>query len=191
MGWVREIMQAGSKFFKWWVVVAPWEQALRIRGGKRAKLLHAGIHFRIPFWDRIYRQSVRMKAISVPSQTVSTADGMLIEVGMVLSFQVDNLERMYDTIDGTGPLLAQASAAAADHISQHDLKDIRAVDIERVASEAVPLAKYGLASMDELPVRVLHLARVRRAYRLITGGVAQDGGYYDGLDVNSHDDRDN
>ena len=58
---IRELFAQLSNVLTWVVVVAPWEQALRIRWGKTATLLKGGVYLRIPFIDRIYRQSVRKR----------------------------------------------------------------------------------------------------------------------------------
>lgn len=42
MNWIATVFHAVSQPFRWWFVVAPWEAALRIRGGKRAKLCGPG-----------------------------------------------------------------------------------------------------------------------------------------------------
>ena len=64
MEWLSTIVRSLWRPFQWWVVVAQWELGLRIRLGKKTKALNPGIHFRIPFLDRIYIQSARLRTIS-------------------------------------------------------------------------------------------------------------------------------
>ena len=66
---IREILSIIGDLFTWIVIVAPWEQALRIRLGKRVKLCKAGCYLRIPFIDRIYRQSIRRRLSYFQTQT--------------------------------------------------------------------------------------------------------------------------
>lgn len=47
---IRELFAHIAEAFKFFFVIAPWEQALRIRGGKKVDLLGAGLYFRIPFF---------------------------------------------------------------------------------------------------------------------------------------------
>lgn len=190
MGSIREILASFSRLFQWWVVVAPWEQALRIRGGKRSTLLLPGVHFRIPFWDRIYRQSIRLRAYGVPTQTVGTKDGFVVSLRLVLMYQIDNLERVYDSIENLDTLAAMAASGAAGYIATHDLADIKAPDIEQVASDNLDLTKYGMKGNGDSSVKVVEMACVKKTYRLITGDMSSEG-YWSSINLRDHiDDRD-
>ncbi len=183
---LKEVLASFSRLFQWWVIVAPWEQALRIRGGKRSVLLHPGIHFRIPMWDRIYRQSVRLRTIGVPPQTLATADGFVVELRMALVFQIASLEAMYSTLQSDDTLSIIAASAAARYVFGCKLQDIRPQEIEEEAAMALDLEKFGLEARP-LPARVVDIAFVKKAYRLITGGVGQDS-YWGSLSLSDHDD---
>jgi len=184
---LRELFSSFSKIFQWWVVIAPWEQALRIRGGKRSTLLLPGVHLRIPFWDRIYRQSIRLRSTGTPSQTVATVDGFVVELRMVITYQIDDLEKVYQTLQSPENVLsALAAGAAARYINSRTLDQIRPAEIEKLAAEAITLEKFGLKSDD--PLRVTDIAFVKRTYRLITGGTADDG-YWHNINLTRPDER--
>ena len=183
MGVLRELLNGLSQFFKWWIVIAPWEQALRVRGGKRSKLLLAGVHFRIPFWDRVYRQSVRMRAASIPAQTLSTTDGFAVEVRLCLMYQIEDMEQLYESVENPDALGAMAASAVADYVTTRRLEDLSVAGIEDAASAAVPLKEFGLkAEEGRFAVRVIDVVFLKRTYRLITGNIAKDG-YWDSLNL--------
>jgi hypothetical protein len=56
-----------------WVVVLPWQQALRVRGGRHVRLLKPGIYLKVPILDVVQVESVRRRTSMVPIQTLSTA----------------------------------------------------------------------------------------------------------------------
>ena len=59
------------------------------RLGKYTNTLEAGIHFLIPFIDKVrYRHSLKEQALDVPSQSCFTKDNIRITVDGVLYFQV-------------------------------------------------------------------------------------------------------
>lgn len=61
---MNELFGAIFRFFRQfqiWVVVAPWEQAVRVRLGKHLSVLNAGVHLKLPFADLVYLQSVRLR----------------------------------------------------------------------------------------------------------------------------------
>jgi regulator of protease activity HflC (stomatin/prohibitin superfamily) len=59
------------------------------RLGKYSRILDAGMHFMIPFVDRIaYKHSTKETAIDVPSQTCITRDNIAVAVDGILYMQV-------------------------------------------------------------------------------------------------------
>lgn len=184
---IRELIRGMSQFFKWWILIAPWEQALRVRGGKHSKLLLAGAHIRIPVWDRMYRQSVRLRAASVPAQTLSTTDGFAVEVRLCLMYQITDMEKLYESVDNPDALGAVAASAVAKYVTTRELGDLSVVGIEEAASAAMNLEDFGLAAEEgQSPVRVLDVVFLKRTYRLITGNIAKDG-YWDNLNLTKYD----
>ena len=61
-----------GQIFRWWVIVAPWEQGLRVRAGKHVLLLKPGLHVRIPYIDQVFIQSSRLRIVHLAMQTVLT-----------------------------------------------------------------------------------------------------------------------
>src|SRR5467141_2687015 len=98
MEWLATLLRAFAQPFQWWIVIAPWEQGLRVRIGKIAAELGPGIHFRIPFFDRIYVQSIRLRTIMRSNQTVSSFDGHPLALSFSIDFSITNLREMFDTL---------------------------------------------------------------------------------------------
>ena len=64
------LLRTATEIFRWWVIVQPWESCLRVRLGRHVALLAPGVHWRIPYVDQAYRQSVRLRIAHLPTQTV-------------------------------------------------------------------------------------------------------------------------
>lgn len=125
-----------------WVVVQPWEQALRVRLGQRVTRLGPGLHLKVPVVDAIYRQSVRVRWCDLPVQTISTADGKTVTLSVVLGYQIADIERLYQTLhhaEATLRNLTLSAVAEAVHAlpssecTPHAIEDrvVRALDFER------------------------------------------------------------
>lgn len=74
---------------KCWIVVQPWERAVRVRLGRRAVLLGSGLHPRIPYADEVTIVNTRLRVAQVPTQTVTTRDGQVLTIGGNIGFQID------------------------------------------------------------------------------------------------------
>jgi regulator of protease activity HflC (stomatin/prohibitin superfamily) len=158
--------------FTWWFVVAPWEQAIRVRCGKKSKKYGAGLFFKIPFVDRVYVVSVRLRLISDAGQTVMTLDGKPVSVSVAVQFSVRDVEQMFESVfNPEATIITRVQAAIAAVVSQTKLVDLTYDKISKGAVVSLPL-DWGLADLD---VRVTNFASVRtfrlmmHEYRTLSG----------------------
>lgn len=80
-----------SKTFK---VVPMREACVKERLGKFAGVLRPGLHFLIPFVDRIaYRQEMREQVIDIPPQSCVTRDNIQVEVDGIVFLKVMDPEK--------------------------------------------------------------------------------------------------
>ncbi len=186
MGAIRELLQVVSNSLRWWVIIAPWEQGLRVRGGKTAKLLSSGIHFRVPFWDLVFIQPTRIRVTSTPSQTLVTADGKILTLQLLLTFRVGDLLRLYEHLHSpTDTINGFAMGAASEFVesNQSDVVTPSAVAKHVRSAVADKIQGYGI---DDLDAQLSSFVYVPKAYRLITGSI--EASIWGG-DVSMADDR--
>lgn len=85
-----------KQLFIWWTVVTPWEQSMRVRTGKTITVLKAGLHFRIPYIDRIYTQPTRTQIITTPLQTIHTVVTP-ITISFNINYSIVNIMELYQS----------------------------------------------------------------------------------------------
>lgn len=159
------IRQIG-RLFNWVFIVAPWEQALRIRLGKRVHKLGPGIYCRIPFVDRVYRQSIRRRITIIRPQTLTTQDGKTLTIASSLAYSIGDLEKLFDTLESpTASIDAEVASLVAGFISSHNLADCLPPSIEEHIAGALDLGQYGLS---EQKFRVMSFVVVK-TYRFVMG----------------------
>ena len=95
---IKFLFQQIGKIFKWWVIINPWELGIRVRLGKHTKLLQPGVHLKIPGIDKAYAQNTRLEAVDVPNQTLTTSDGKVLTISVVVCFRIVDIERLYTKI---------------------------------------------------------------------------------------------
>lgn len=154
--------------FVWWFVAAPWDRVLRVRLGgstpERVVEYGPGLHFRIPYVDVVYRQTVRLQFTTLAPQTVTTKDGQTITFAGVFGYVIEDLRTLYNTIqhaDSTIQSLVQG--ALAQYIYSHDYIECAPDVIEQAVVNELDIAAVGLGSPQ---LSLTTFARVR-TYRLI------------------------
>ena len=179
MSGLRQLLDALRNLLTWWVTVAPWEQAIRVRLGKRVSLLGAGVHLRIPIADRFYLQSVRTRVATLPAQTLVTKDGKALTVAVTVRYRIADLLRLYETLHhAEGTIANIVLGAVGEFVVGNDLVGCHPERLSPAVAKAADLSRYGL---DDVGVTVQTFASVR-TFRFITG----DGhawGYGDPLET--------
>lgn len=160
----KDTIEYLTKFFQWWIIVMPWEKAVRVRFGKNIKILSEGTHFRIPFFDAIYLQSTRMRVVQMPIQTISTKDNQTLTLTVCAGYSISNIETLYQKMAmPESTITNMVMGEISDYIFSRNLLDCKPEDLEKIVMARLNLDDYGI-SYDY--VKVVGYAVVR-TYRLI------------------------
>ena len=155
-----------SELFTWFFAVAPWEQAIRVRAGKHVRLLGAGFYIRIPFIDRIYKQSIRRRLRVLRPQTVKTSDDHVVSCVGAVGYEITDLKRLYNTVESPNDTIeCEVASLIVDYIGGQTQAKCTVAGLEKYVMNAMDLSKYGLGG-QEFYVTSMATART---YRLITG----------------------
>lgn len=157
--------------FKWWVIVNPWEQAIRVRLGKHVRLLNAGPHWKLPI-DKVFVQSTRLRILSMPIQTLTTRDNKTLTLSVTVGYCIDNIEKLYRELHHADDTLTNLTQGIiANYVGTHTAAECEPQRLKDAATGALAFERYGLGSAQ---VYITDFAFVR-TYRLI-----QDQRYYRG-----------
>lgn len=152
----------------WFVVVAPWEQAIRVRLGKHVRRLEAGTYLRIPFVDRVFKQSVRRRLSMVRPQTLTTMDRRVVTCAGAIGYSIGDLVKLYDTLESPNDTIEnEVAGLVARFIGQTALSGITAKNLEEFVMAHLNLSKYGLEGQEFY----LTSLATSKTYRFITGGM--------------------
>jgi regulator of protease activity HflC (stomatin/prohibitin superfamily) len=70
------------------IIVRPYEAAIVERLGRYQKTLYQGLHFIIPFLDRVIKVDLRERVVDVPPQEVITRDNVVVTVDGIIYYRV-------------------------------------------------------------------------------------------------------
>lgn len=142
---IKDFFEYILNAFKIWIIVQPWEMGLRVRLGKNVKLLKGGIYFRLPYIDSVYIQSVRLRAISLPMQTLTSKDKQTITLTGNLGYSITDVRKMYNKLYHPELTLSNlAMSVIADFIYNNDVLEIKASDVESTVTKAMQGFDYGI-----------------------------------------------
>ena len=168
MSWLQTIFERFTELFKWWFVLQPWEQALRVRAGRWITKFEGGVHFRIPYLDAIFKQNVRLRISDVPQQTITNMSDETFTIAGALRYRVEDVTPLYNNLHMAEETLAYSvQSLVADYVAGATGEDCSPNDIQTVINLEIRgrFQDYGLADVKFL---LTDYARVR-TYRLIMG----------------------
>lgn len=164
MNQVKEFLEYIFNAFKIWVIVQKWESGLRVRNGKKIKLLRPGLHFKIPYFDSVYVQEVRLRVVSMPTQTITTKDNETITLSAAIGYSITDIEKLYLTLFHPETTVKNiAMSFISDYISTRAAESLKLDDLEAAAVEHLKKLDYGI---DFSYLKLTNFARVK-TYRLI------------------------
>lgn len=150
--------------FKIWVIVAPWEQAARIRLGKYITPLASGIHLKLPFIDTVILESIRFRVSCNDRQTVTCRDGKSITFSVSIGYSIDNVITLYNTLHhGEDTIRNLVRSISSDYVASIVSGNFSMEELKRHVDTTLSLEKYGLSNVV---IFVSDFAFVK-AYRLI------------------------
>lgn len=163
---LQQVLALLKSLLTWWIIVSPWERAVRVRLGKHEALLGPGVHLRIPFADRVYQQSTRRRASALPPQTLVTKDGKPLTVAVMVGYVINDLLLLYHTLHhAEGTIHSEVLGAIGRFVTSRESRNCGPVELAAAATSAVDLEQFGLGDVS---ITVTSFAYVR-TYRLITG----------------------
>ena len=164
MEWFKQIWEQLSSLLKWWVIVLPWEQGMKIWLGKEVKILNPGFHFRIPYFHTVYVQPIRITFFSVSPQTLTTTTKETLTVGMIIGYSITDIQKAYNSVgEVKGAICGFVSGNVASYISTHELKECSPSLIETEIKDKFKKTEWGI-QVNEIKITTFALVKT---YRLI------------------------
>ncbi len=174
MNIIQQVQEFLRSIFQWWVMITPWQQGIRVRLGKRTKLLGPGVHMKYPVIDVVYMQPIRVRAQHIGSQTITTKDKKTVSLASALQYKIDDLLRLYSTLHNAHDTIEQIiHGHIATFVRETELEEINAAALESYIADSLDLKQYGL---ELVRFKLTNFAAVR-TYRFISGEVGQFTGY--------------
>jgi regulator of protease activity HflC (stomatin/prohibitin superfamily) len=84
-------------------VVAEYQEAVVLRGGKFNRVCKPGLHLKIPYLDDIFKQHTVLTTLTIPAQSLVTKDGKNVVVKSMVKYKISDIKifalEVFDSID--------------------------------------------------------------------------------------------
>jgi hypothetical protein len=130
-------------------------------------MLGPGPHLRIPFIDRIFVQGVRLRTIADTAQTVTTRDGKNLTLAVVVSYAIDDIQKLYLSL--TNPevtLLNRVQGAIASVVHESESVGLSVQSLREKVLVRLQVGDWGLGQFDVAVTTFVYV----RAFRLLGDG---------------------
>jgi hypothetical protein len=167
VAWLQEFLSRFSEAFRWWFILQPWEQALRVRAGRWITKFEGGVHFRIPYLDAIFKQNCRMRVADCGAQTLTTKDNHTITLTGQLRYRVADVTPLYMKLHmAEGTLVSMTQEAVAEFVTARTREECKPPMIVKWVNDKIDFTEFGLAD----PHYTLPDYAVVKTLRLINDG---------------------
>lgn len=149
-GWLGNVMEWLGSWFPRLEIVPVTHGGVAFVRGKHVKEIKPGLMLWWPFWTEIMTYPVVRQSVDLPSQTLTTNDGVPVTVGCVVVYTVDDvvtaLTKQWDLSDTVQDLCA---AAVCEFVTSKEFAWIngnRTIAKRHLTKEVVTvLSEYGVA----------------------------------------------
>lgn len=143
---IKGLIEYLLNVIKFWITIQPWELAIRVRLGNKQKILKPGCHFRIPFFDSVYIQCVRLRVISLPMQTLTSRDIKNVTLNGCIGYEIKDVGLLYNTMLYPEQTISNIiMGKIADYVFQRNMNDCLPSEIEAIVLKDLDLSKHGLS----------------------------------------------
>jgi len=136
------------RLFQFFTVMNEFERGVVLRLGKYNRTLGPGFHWLIPFYiDIYYFANVVPESYDVRNQSLTTADGIQVAVGIVLFYGISDIRKFVIEVEDAESVLINASkGVVAGIITSYDYDELVMMDLaqEIYPEIAAKALNYGI-----------------------------------------------
>jgi regulator of protease activity HflC (stomatin/prohibitin superfamily) len=108
-----------------WYTIKQWESGVILRFGKIARVVGAGLHFKIPGVESVTRVDMRTQTIDLKGQSAITKDNISVSIDAALFMRIEDAKKLILQIYNYRDAVAKYSQTSIrDIVGQYNLDDV-------------------------------------------------------------------
>lgn len=141
---VALIQQFGNALLPFYIIDM-WEKGLHLRCGKFHDIKGEGIHFKIPFFDSVWQQTVVTQSIDLKPQSITSADYKNIVVKAIVRYNINNAFLFLTKLaHPTDVLVDTTGAMIREIIEERNWEDLVDVEDELTEKIGMKVSEWGI-----------------------------------------------
>lgn len=151
------------------IIVREYQEAVLLRNGKFQKILKKGLHLKIPFIDEYEAQHIVWTTLTLPAQSLVTADGYDVVIKAIVKYKVFDVKiftlEVFDSIDAISDI---SQGKIKTIITERSWSEITDNELDNILTKKIKaeVRKYGV---EVGQVTLTDLAKIK-TLRLINEG---------------------
>lgn len=128
-------------------VLNEFERGVVLRFGKYSRRIGPGLHFKLPFIEEVWSDTVVPRTINLMSQTLTTKDGKTVVVSSVITTIINDVKKALLCVDGVDNAMEDICyGLIGDMVLGHTWDEILALDVSEVCRSSMNEigAQYGI-----------------------------------------------
>lgn len=146
--WLKELIQAGWEYLKFWYVVPEYDRAVVLRLGRQhGDVRVPGPYLKIPFIDEVISTQVVPTTIDLSEQTITTGNNVQLVVESTIKYEVEDAVKLLLKVRSAADALADmAKGIIRREAVQSNWPETNGEEFERVINRKIKVEakKWGL-----------------------------------------------
>lgn len=147
-------------------IIHPYQEAVVYWCGKYSKIVKGGIHFKFPFLNTYDKHTVVTTTLTIPSQSLTTKDGLQVVVKSVVKYKIDDIKPfILEVFDSTDAISDITQCIVKEQITQRDWKDCSDNELDNLITKKlrVEVRKWGI-NVEKVTLTDIGLIRSIRLF---------------------------
>jgi regulator of protease activity HflC (stomatin/prohibitin superfamily) len=147
-------------------VIDQYERGVMLRTGLFRKVMEAGFHWKIPFYDKVLSQTVVTTTMNLGSQSLTTLDGKNVVVSAVIKYSIFDIKiLLLDVNDPVDAISDMTQAIIKDCVMERNWDDLRGKDVDKeITTKAKREAKKWGIEIDRVTLTDVGIIRSIRLF---------------------------
>jgi regulator of protease activity HflC (stomatin/prohibitin superfamily) len=152
-----------------WYIVTEMEEGCVLRFGKFHKTSQKGLHWKLPFVDKVYHQHIKTCTAHLPSQSLTTLDNQTVVIKVIVRYTITDVKSYtLEVWDAHDIITDTIQGVIGDVVSNNDWDTIRKGIEEVILTQSHDIVSNWGVNIEKITLSDL---TIMKTFRLVHEGL--------------------